>query len=386
MTFRPQLRRPALLLSLLLLAACNTLPPKMAAPPAPATLPPFAVAKWEMLPNWQDMDITPAWPAFMQSCSALKNRARWQEICARAAQVDKTSLAAQRDFFQEWFVPYQVFNPDGSDQGIITGYYEPLLKGSRVKTARFRYPIYAAPDDLLQIDLGDVYPQLKGMRLRGRIEGKRVVPYYSRADIDAGVPALKDRVLYWVDNAVELFFLHIQGSGRIELPDGTRVKVGYADMNGQPYMPIGKKLVEIGAMKIEEVTMQRIKQWAEENPQKVAAMLEQDPSFVFFRDLPDNVTAPIGALGVPLTTEYSVAVDARIIPLGAPVFLSTTQPNSTTPLNRLMLAQDTGGAIRGNVRADFFWGFGESAAEQAGRMKQQGRLWVLFPKGGEPAL
>lgn len=387
MTFHPHLRRSALLASLLLLAACNTIQPKLAVtPPVPATLPPFAVAKWEMLPDWQGMDISPAWPAFMQSCAALKNRPHWQEICARAAQVDKNNVAAQREFFQEWFVPYQVFNPDGTDQGTITGYYEPLLKGSRVKTARYRYPIYAAPDDLLQIDLGDAYPQLKGMRLRGRIDGKRVVAYYTRADIDAGLPALKDRVLYWVDNAVELFFLQIQGSGRIELPDGTRVKIGYADMNGQPYMPIGKKLVEIGAMKIEEVSMQRIKQWAEENPQKVAAMLQQDPSYVFFRELPETVTAPIGALGVPLTTEYSVAVDARIIPLGAPVFLATTQPNSTTPLNRLMLAQDTGGAIRGAVRADFFWGFGENAAEQAGRMKQQGRLWVLFPKGGEPAL
>ncbi len=381
-----QLRHAAVVLTLLL-AACTATPPRQQLVPIPsAPLPPFSVSKWEMLPDWQAMDVTPSWPAFMQSCNVLKTKPHWQEVCGRAAEVDKNNGAAQREFYQEWFTPYQVFNPDGSEQGMITGYYEPLLKGSRVKTARFRYPLYGTPDDLLQVDLGDAYPQLKGLRLRGRLEGKRVVPYYSRADIDTGVPALKDRVLFWVDNAVDLFFLHIQGSGRIELPDGTRVKVGYADMNGQAYVPIGKKLVEAGAMKLEDVTMQRIRDWAEQNPRKVAAMLEQDPSYVFFRELPEDTTAPIGALGVPLTTEYSVAVDARIIPLGAPVFLSTTQPDSAAPLNRLMLAQDTGGAIRGAVRADFFWGFGESAAAQAGRMKQQGRLWVLFPKGGEPAL
>ena len=368
-----------------LLAACTITPPKQQLTTV-APLPAFGVSKWEMLPGWQAMDIPPAWPALLQSCNALRMKPHWQDICARAAQVGASDPVAQRAFYEEWFTPYQVFNPDGSEQGTITGYYEPLLKGSRVKTARFRYPLYAVPDDLLTIDFGDAYPQLKGMRLRGRVDGKRVVPYYDRAAIDAGIPALKDHVLFWVDNAVELFFLQIQGSGRIELPDGTRVKVGYADQNGQPYVSVGRKLVEAGAFKLEEASMQRIKEWAEQNPKKIAAMLEQDPSYVFFRELPGELSAPVGALGVPLTNEYSLAVDARTIPLGAPVFLATTQPNSTTPLNRLMLAQDTGGAIRGRVRADFFWGFGENAAAQAGRMKQQGRMWVLFPKGGEPVL
>jgi membrane-bound lytic murein transglycosylase A len=386
MKLEKHLRLGALVLSLVL-AACTTPPPKQQiAPTATAPLPAFAVSKWEMLPEWQAMDITPSWPALLQSCNVLKTRPHWQDICARAAQVDRNDSEAQRAFYQECFTPYQVFNPDGSEQGIITGYYEPLLKGSRVRTGRFRYPLYAAPDDLLQIDLGDVYPQLKGVRLRGRLDGKRVVPYYSRAEIDTGLPALQNRTLFWVDNAVELFFLQIQGSGRIELPDGKVVKVGYADQNGQPYVSIGGKLVKAGVFKLEEASMQRIKEWAEQNPEKVTALLEQDPSYIFFRELPDDTAAPIGALGVPLTNEYSLAVDAHTIPLGAPVFLSTTQPNSTAPLNRLMLAQDTGGAIRGAVRADFFWGFGENAAAQAGRMKQQCRLWVLFPKGGEPAL
>ena len=255
---------------------------------------------------------------------------------------------------------------------------------SRFRNARFRYPLYAAPDDMLEIDLGDAYPQLKGQRLRGRLSGKRVVPYYKRAEIDAGTDGLKGRELFWVDNAVELFFLQIQGSGRIELVDGRQIKVGYADQNGHPYVSIGKKLIEMGEMKLEDASMQGIKAWGEKNPGKLMALLELNPSYVFFRELPENLSAPIGALGVPLTNEYSIAVDPRTIPLGSPVFLATTQPSSATPLNRLMLAQDTGGAIRGPVRADFFWGFGEKAGAQAGRMKQQGRMWVLFPKGGEP--
>lgn len=387
-----------------LLVACTTpkptvaiappvaLPPQVMAPPTevkPPIAPPavsFAASKWEMLPDWQTLDLAPTWPALLQSCNALKAKPNWQAICARAGQFSPEGSAGLRGFYEEWFTPYQILNPDGSEQGMITGYYEPKLYGSRTRSARFRYPLYAVPDDLLQIDLGEAYPQLKGMRLRGRLQGKRVVPYYSRAEIDTGSGSFKGRELFWVDNAVELFFLQIQGSGRIELPDGKLVKVGYAEQNGYSYVSIGKKLVEMGELKLEEASMQGIKSWAEKNPDKLSGLLAQNPSYVFFRELPDGLSAPLGALGVPLTNEYSLAVDARYIPLGTPVFLATTQPNSTAPLNRLMLAQDTGGAIKGAVRADFFWGFGESAGAQAGRMKQQGRLWVLFPKGTEPAL
>lgn len=365
----------------LVLAACKTtLPPEQ--PPAPA----FVVSNWAKLPDWDSINLALAWPAFMQSCRALQNKPHWQQACAAAAQIDANDADGQRAFYQQWFVPYQVHNPDGSDQGLITGYYEPLLYGSRVKTKRFRYPLYAAPDDLLTVDLSSVYPQLKGMRLRGRLEGNRVVPYYDRAGIDSGKAPLQGHELFWVDNAVDLFFLQVQGSGRIMLPDGSLVKVGYANQNGYPYVSIGRKLVEMGAMTLDQASMQSIKAWAEQNPDKLAALLEQNPSYVFFRELPDELSAPLGALGVPLTGEYSLAVDKHTIPLGAPVFLATTEPNSDTPLNRLMLAQDTGGAIKGRVRADFFWGFGDGAGALAGRMKQQGRMWVLFPKGAEPVL
>jgi membrane-bound lytic murein transglycosylase A len=382
------------LLPLILLAGCTATPtpPVCVAPPVPAvvvppvatTVPPFAVSKWEMLPDWLKTDLRPSWNAFLQSCHGLKNKPDWQGICTRASAMGTPDNDALRLFFEEVFIPYQVFNPDGSAQGLITGYYEPRLPGSRVRTARFKYPLYAAPEDLLTIDLSEVYPQLKDLRLRGRLDGHRIVPYFSRAGIDEG--KAQARTLFWVDNEVDLFFLQIQGSGRIELADGSLVKVGYADQNGHPYVSIGKKLIEMGELKAEQASMQGIRHWAEKNPAKLAALLEQNPSYVFFRELPNGLSAPLGALGVPLTDQYSIAIDPRTIPLGFPVFLSTTFPNSAEPLNRLMLAQDTGGAIRGAVRADFFWGFGDQAGSMAGRMKQRGQMWVLFPKGAEPAL
>lgn len=345
------------------------------------------ISKWEALPNWNTQDLSASWPALQQSCRALKFKPVWLPICAAAAQVDNADAAAQRAFYETWFTPYQVFNPDGTDTGLITGYYEPLLKGSRTRSKRFAFPIYGPPDDLLEVDIGEFLPQYRGLHMRGRVTGKRVIPYFNRAEIDAGLdPALEGHELFWVENPVDLFFLQIQGSGRIELEDGTRVKIGYAEQNGHGYVSIGKKLIQMGELKPEEASMQGIKNWAEKNPERLFTLLGQNPSYVFFRELPDTISAPLGALGVPLTSEYSVAVDPHTIPLGVPVFLATTQPDSQQPLNRLMFAQDTGGAIKGAVRADFFWGFGEIAAVRAGSMRQSGKIWVLFPRGGEPAL
>ena len=382
--FSTGIRLAAVLLPFL--AACSVAPVQPLIIPVVPAIPavPFAVSKWEMLPDWQKTDLQPSFAAFLQGCHALKHKPDWQEVCAQAEALTQPSNEALRAFFENEFSPYQVFNPDGTASGLITGYYEPRLWGSRVRTPRFQYPLYAAPDDLLDIDLSEVYPQLNGLRLRGRLDGRHVVPYFSRAEIDKGDGVR--RVLFWVDNEVDLFFLQIQGSGRIELADGHQVKVGYADQNGHPYVSIGKKLIEAGELSADQASMQGIKHWAEQNPGKLAALLEQNPSYVFFRELPGSLSAPLGALGVPLTDAYSIAIDPHTIPLGSPVFLSTTYPNTDDPLNRLMLAQDTGGAIRGAVRADFFWGFGDQAGAQAGRMKQRGQMWVLFPKGAEPAL
>jgi len=371
------------------IAACQITPPpvEIKPPVVGKTFPDFMVSKWAMLPDWPTQDLAAAWPAMQQSCRALRYKPVWLPICAAAAKVDSDDAAAQRAFYETWFTPYQVFNPDGTDTGLITGYYEPLLKGSRKRSKRFAYPIYGPPEDMLEVDMGDLYPQFRGQNVRGRLQGKRVVPYFNRAEIDAGLaPALKGRELFWVENPIELFFLQIQGSGRIELEDGTRVKIGYAEQNGHSYASIGRKLIDMGELKPEEASMQGIKNWADKHPERLLVLLGQNPSYVFFREQPDTLSAPLGALNVPLTEEYSIAVDQHTIPLGVPVFLATTRPNTSEPLNRLMFAQDTGGAIRGAVRADFFWGFGEIAAVRAGSMKQSGRMWVLFPRGGEPAL
>jgi peptidoglycan lytic transglycosylase A len=223
--------------------------------------------------------------------------------------------------------------------------------------------------------------------LRGRVEGKRVVPYYSRAEIARGAAPVVGKEILWVDDPIEAFFLQIQGSGRIQLESGETLRLGYADQNGHPFQSIGRYLVERGELQLSEASMPAIKAWAATNPKRLEELLNQNPSFVFFRELPlaDPASGPVGALGVPLVPARSIAVDPRYVPLGAPVFLATTFPASTTPLNRLVLAQDTGGAIRNPVRADFFWGFGPEAGAQAGRMRQQGRMWVLLPRDLKPA-
>jgi membrane-bound lytic murein transglycosylase A len=322
-----------------------------------------------------------AWEAFLRSCSALKSRNGWQSVCAEAASVDPADEPGIRRFFETSFTPYAVINPDGSDTGMITGYYEPLLRGSRTPNGRYRFPLYGIPEDLLVVDLSEVYPELKSMRLRGRLDGRRVVPYYPRADIEAGKGGAVGKEILWVEDTLELYYLQVQGSGRVTLDSGETVRVGYAEQNGYPYRSIGRLLVERGELTLDQASMQGIRAWAERNPDRLAELLNQNASFVFFRESPATPEGPTGSLGVPLTAGRSLAVDPRAIPLGTPVFLSATLPNSSQPLNRLTVAQDTGGAIKGAVRADFYWGSGEEAGAQAGRMRQSGRLWVLLPRG-----
>ncbi len=228
--------------------------------------------------------------------------------------------------------------------------------------------------------------------MRGRVEGKRVVPYWPRADIERGKAPLAGKALAYVAQPIDAFFLQIQGSGRIRLADGTAMRVGYADQNGHPFRSIARVLIERGELTLDRASKQSIEAWGRANPDKLPALLDENPSFVFFREvappapgsLDAQIDGPIGALGVPLLARRTIAVDPRLIPLGAPVFLATTMPLSTQPLHRLTLAQDTGGAIRGAVRADFFWGFGDEAGREAGRMRQEGRMWLLWPKDAPP--
>ena len=391
--------RTAFVLTALLLGGCATQPqplppvtpkplppvvaptPPVTPPPIPTVSPNLSAADWRTLPGWQDDNLLAAWPAWLQSCSTLKNRPEWREACATAINLNPTDATAVRRYFEDNFSLYQSLQADGAVNGLVTGYYEPLLHGSRTPSTQYSVPLYSVPPDLLTIDLASVYPELKNMRLRGRLQGTKVVPYLSRTEIDTGNDPLKGNELVWVDNPVEAFFLQIQGSGRVRLPDGSLMRVGYADQNGYPYRSIGRVLADRGELPLAQTSMQNIKAWGQKNPAKLPELLSQNPSFVFFRELPASDNGPLGALGVPLTGERSIAVDARAIPLGAPVWLATTVPFSNQPLNRLVMAQDTGGAIRGNVRADYFWGFGDAAGRKAGSMKQQGQMWVMLPIG-----
>lgn len=362
--------------------ACPTCP--TVTPPTPPLPPakPLQSARWEDIKNWPGEDLAAAWAPFLESCKSLHKQALWKETCAAAQALpaeEAADPARVRQFFESRLMPWQVANPDDGKEGLVTGYYEPLLKGARHKSGAARHPLYAPPDDLLTLDFGDVYPELKNLRLRGRVEGKKVLPYWSRAELRERQGQMKDKVLLWVNDPIEGFFLEVQGSGRVQLPDGSLVRVGYADQNGQPYRSIGRWLIERGELKPEQASMEGIKGWAKAHPERLEELLFANPSFVFFRILPKGDGGPLGALGLPLTAGRSIAVDPRTIPLGAPVFLATTWPNEAKPLERLMLAQDTGGAIRGAVRADFFWGYGAEAGALAGRMKQKGRMWLLMP-------
>src|SRR5262249_51494723 len=226
--------------------------------------------------GWQDDGVNEAWPAFRVGCKALAasptRQATWQAVCVAGEAIDARSAADVRAFFEAHFIAYQVTGSDGADTGRITGYYQPLLTGSRNKTARFTVPLYAVPDDLLTIDLVDLYPELKGKRVRGRVEGKRVVPYWSRADIEHG-RALLEKVLAYVDNPVDAFFLQIQGSGRVALEDGSTMRVGYADQNGHPYRSVGTVLIERGELPLERTSLSGIREWGRRNPEKLPELL-----------------------------------------------------------------------------------------------------------------
>ena len=363
--------------------ACPLCPAPRPEPPVVIKVPVLEAAPFSSIPGWGEDDLQAFWGAFRASCQALRFQPAWRAACGEAARLESPDATVIRRYLENEFIAYRTSTPEGVSEGLATGYYEPLLRGSRTRRAPFLYPLFSPPDDLLTIDLSAINPDLRNMRLRGRVEGRRVVPYWSRAEIDRGLAPLAGKEIVWVDDPIEAFFLEVQGSGRVRLDSGQTIRVNYADQNGQPYQSIGRWLVDRGELKINEASMQGIKAWAKANPARLSEMLNQNPSYVFFRELAvdDPSIGPTGAQGVPLTAERSVAVDPRFVPLGAPVFIATTRPNSDVPMRRLMMAQDTGGAIRGPVRVDFFWGFGAEAGTQAGRMRQSLKSWVLLPKG-----
>ena len=484
----------------------------------------FEPARFDDLPGWREDRLAEAWRSYRQSCAVLAKKPAWQAPCAAAAAIDGGSDEAIRRFFEQEFVLYQIRNVDKTTTGVVTGYFEPLLKGSRRLAKPYIYPVYGTPGDLLllnarsmtastrerplyarvvgrnviavanavagpgfyRIDLGEAQADIRDKKFRVRVDGDRIVPYYTRAEIERG--ALQSTpILAWVDNPAALYSMQVQGSGKVRLTDGSTLRLAYAEQNGHPFLPAGKSasdrrqqlaarvrtrgglmladagedgaggegealIDEAGTADAEagdsEVTTRGLsppggrtagsksaagarqsaeveqviealsrgaasgKQPAAQTGTKAAptkpstlaksppppAATEQndtaaiayanraDPSYVFFREIPDSDAGPIGALGVPLTAGRSVAVDPRTTPLGFPVFLVTADAKTQLPrITRLMMAQDTGGAIRGAVRADYFWGFGATAGAQASRMKENGRMWLLLPKGQQVA-
>ena len=366
----------------ILLAGCVTPSRK---PVAATTV--YEHGRWSDLPGWENDNLQEAWHAFVESCHALRLRPEWATPCTAAQAVVADSPAGVRAYFESYFEPYRIVKRAGSvreETGLITGYFEPLLHGSRAPSTRFVAPLYAPPSDLLIVDLASVYPELKGKRVRGRLEGNKVVPYYTRAELPSD-PAARGNALVWIDNSFDAMMLEVQGSGRVELPDGQVIRLQYADQNGQPYRSIGRYLVQSGALTVEEATLEGIRAWLRAHPERLEEVLNANPSVVFFSEAPlgDPNLGPKGAQGIALTTGRSIAVDPTWIPLGAPVFLSTTLPDSGLPLQHLVIAQDTGGAISGAPRADYFCGSGPQAADLAGKMRQQGSLWLLWPRGAK---
>jgi len=376
------LRRASFAL-ILLAAACTPLPPKPApvpTPPKPPSGPESALYQevaFDTLPGWTQAALAPSLRAFLTGCG--RPVTPLLVACELAARVPPGDEAAARQFFESQFAAYALRSSIAGDTGLLTGYYEPVIEGARARDTDNRIPIYGVPDDLIVVELGSVNPDVRNMRLRGRLEGRRLVPYWSRAEIESrdGLPA---PIIAWTSDPVELFFLQIQGSGQVRLPDGGRMRIGYADQNGHPFRSLGRYLVERGEMTLDQASMQNIKAWAAANPHKLRDALNVNPSYVFFREVKGQ-EGPFGALNVPLTAGYSLAVDRRFVPLGAPVYVATNYPLSEERLERLMAAQDTGGAIRGVVRGDFYWGTGPEAGTQAGRMRNQAKLWLLWPRG-----
>ncbi len=357
-----------------LLAGCNG---GDSTKPQTHALATYSSATWDALPAVSDSDLLAGFGSWRSACTRLKADPVWGAPCAAAANVPQDATAI-RAFLQEQLQVYGLRSSGGNANGLITGYYEPVYPGSLTQTPAANVPIYGVPEDMIIVSLDSLYPELKGKRLRGRLEGRVLKPYDDAATI--GTQGVKAPVVAWLTDPMDLQFLQIQGSGRVQLADGRQLRIAYADQNGHPYRPIGRWLVEQGELKKEEVTMGAISAWAKANPTRIPELLASNPSYVFFTRNPDSNEGPRGSLNVPLTSGYSVAVDRKVIPLGSLLWLSTTRPDGTT-LVRPVAAQDTGGAITGEVRADLFWGTGDAAGHLAGDMKQQGQIWMLWPKG-----
>lgn len=344
------------------------------------------------LPGWEQDDLSDAQQAFRRSCEKIMRvpaerpfkpvgtYGDWHHMCAAYIAMDNPDNATFKFFIEHWLTPYEVTDPKDGSEGLFTGYYEPLLHGSHTKSETYATPIYARPDNMFIADLGLWHEDLAGKKITGLIEGNELSRVPERAKIEEFGMEKAD-VLVWVDDPVQAFFLHIQGSGLVQMDDGSQLRVGYAAQNGHPYFAVGRALIERGALTKENVSLQTIRAWMQENPQGAQALMNLNPSYIFFRILESE--GPEGAQGVPLTAERSLAVDKNLYSYGMPVWLDAqwpVSPENSANFQKLLIAQDTGGAIRGVVRGDVFWGHGERAEYYAGHMKSKGSFWMFLPK------
>jgi len=357
----------------------------------------FRQAHFEELPGWDKAELKQSLHTFQISCKAFIRQdpervvgtdhidlqvKDWQPACHAALKLKVDNEQTAKRFFQKWFAPVEFYDTKPV-RGLFTGYYMPLLKGSYTKTDEYQIPLYELPNNLMTIDLGQFIPGKKSHKLVGRVEGNKFLPFYTREEINNG--AIKDtaKVLVWVKSPVDRLFLEIQGSGIIEFEDGSKIYVGYDGQNGAPYTAIAGVLIKQGVMTKHNASMQAIKRYLEAHPEKMDKVINRNKSFIFFRKL--SLDAALGSQGVALTPGYSLAIDKKWIPMGTPLWLSTTRPDSkepdkNKPMQRLMIAQDTGGAIKGKVRGDVFWGGGDKATLIAGHMKNEGHYWLLLPR------
>jgi membrane-bound lytic murein transglycosylase A len=316
-------------------------------------------------------DLNHALEVFKKDCKKSKKNELFMNVCHKAEyETDGYK------FFTINFQPYKLLDSNSSDEGTITGYYEPLLYGSLQKNKRYKYPVYKTPKDMMIVDFVSAYPELKTYKLRGKLVDNRVIPYDSREEIEKN-PNKNLEVIAYVDNKFDLFLLHVQGSGKILLDNGELINVGYAEQNGRKFKGIGTYMLNRGYITKDELSAQGMKKYIDKNPSKADEILNQNESYVFFKKSNQGAT---GALGSVLTAKRNLAVDRSVIPLGMPVFLSTKNPVDKKPINQLMVAADVGGAIKGDIRADFFWGYGEDAFAYAGKMKEKGKMYILMPK------
>ena len=378
--------------TLISLSACDqdeVTPPQQPLPEQ-AVLSPVG---FDGLPGWNSDRHAEALPALLRSCAKFLKMPSDKDLGARipgatVADIQPACRAAQslpvghdlavRAYFEQWFQPWAVSNNDKAD-GLFTGYYEIELQGSITPDTDYNVPVYRKPPDHVTVNLGDFDPALSGRTVVGRVDHGRLKPYFARGDIQNGVLAGKGMELVWLKDPLAAFMLHVQGSGRVKLTDGRVTRIGFAANNGYPYKSIARELIDRGALEAHAASWPNIRAWLQANPSKALDLLAVNRRYIFFGEVTGE--GPVGAQGVALTAGRSMAVDARYIPLGLPLWLDTDMPgDGGEPLRRLMLAQDTGGAIKGPVRGDFFWGTGDGALEYAGRMKSQGRYYILLPK------